>query len=300
MNISKMVLGTVQLGLKYGINNSHGQPSREEALGILERAYEQGIRMCDTAFSDGDAEEIMGEFITRRKLNGQVQIISKLEPNCVSEGSENVLSIVENGLRTSLRRIGREYIDGYLLHTSSYIFREEIVNALHQCKANGLVKNIGVSVYEEAEALAASQSPFIDYIQIPYSVFDQRLDHTDFFNLAKANGKKAFARTAFLQGLIFMAEEKIPERLSEVKKHLRILDDIILRYGLSRLQAALLFPLSKSEIEYIVFGVDTMEQLNNDIDAVSSLAPNPECVAELQKHFSRMEKSLVFPSLWKK
>src|SRR3989338_3560061 len=300
MNISKIVLGTVQLGLDYGINNPRGKPSKSESLAMLERAHERGIRVFDTAFGYGEAEEIIGDFIAVKKLGDQVRVISKLEPNCVPEKSGDVLRIVESGLRASLRRLGRTWIDGYLLHTSSYIFREEIVNALNECKANGLVKNIGVSVYEEAEALAASQSPFIDYIQIPYSVFDQRLDHTDFFSLAKANGKKVFARTAFLQGLIFMAEEKIPERLSEVKKHLRILDDIILRYGLSRLQAALLFPLSKSEIEYIVFGVDTMEQLNNDIDAVSSLAPNPECVAELQKHFSRMEKSLVFPSLWKK
>ena len=300
MNISKMVLGTVQLGLKYGINNSHGQPSREEALGILERAYEQGIRMFDTAFSYGDAEEIIGEFITRRKLNGQVQIISKLEPNCVSEGSENVLSIVENGLRTSLRRIGREYIDGYLLHTSSYIFREEIVNALHQCKIKGLVKNIGVSIYEETEALAAVRSSLIDYIQIPYSVFDQRLNQTEFFQLAKANGKKVFARTAFLQGLIFMTDKEIPDSLSGAKEYLKEFDDIICRYGLSRLEAALAFSVSQPGVDYIVFGVDTIEQLNETMSVAASLGEHFDCVAALRDRFLNIEKNIIFPSLWKK
>ncbi|OGN15889.1 MAG: hypothetical protein A3B99_01425 [Candidatus Yanofskybacteria bacterium RIFCSPHIGHO2_02_FULL_44_12b] len=300
MNISKMVLGTVQLGLKYGINNSHGQPSREEALGILERAYEQGIRMFDTAFSYGDAEEIIGEFITRRKLNGQVQIISKLEPNCVSEGSENVLSIVENGLRTSLRRIGREYIDGYLLHTSSYIFREEIVNALHQCKIKGLVKNIGVSIYEETEALAAVRSSLIDYIQIPYSVFDQRLNQTEFFQLAKANGKKVFARTAFLQGLIFMTDKEIPDSLSGAKEYLKEFDDIICRYGLSRLEAALAFSASQPGVDYIVFGVDTIEQLNETMSVAASLGEHFDCVAALRDRFLNIEKNIIFPSLWKK
>jgi len=295
-----MVLGTVQLGLKYGINNSHGQPSREEALGILERAYEQGIRMFDTAFSYGDAEEIIGEFITRRKLNGQVQIISKLEPNCVSEGSENVLSIVENGLRTSLRRIGREYIDGYLLHTSSYIFREEIVNALHQCKIKGLVKNIGVSIYEETEALAAVRSSLIDYIQIPYSVFDQRLNQTEFFQLAKANGKKVFARTAFLQGLIFMTDKEIPDSLSGAKEYLKEFDDIICRYGLSRLEAALAFSASQPGVDYIVFGVDTIEQLNETMSVAASLGEHFDCVAALRDRFLNIEKNIIFPSLWKK
>src|SRR3989338_7667478 len=127
MNISKMVLGTVQLGLDYGINNPRGKPSKNESLAMLARAHEQGIRVFDTAFGYGDAEEIIGEFIMTKKLGDQARIISKLEPNCVPENSGDVLRIVESGLRASLRRLGRECIDGYLLHTSYYIFREEIV-----------------------------------------------------------------------------------------------------------------------------------------------------------------------------
>ena len=118
MNISKMVLGTVQLGLDYGINNPRGKPSKSESLAMLERAHERGIRVFDTAFGYGDAEEIIGEFIAVKKLGDQVRVISKLEPNCVPEKSGDVLRIVESGLRASLRRLGRTWIDGYLLHTA--------------------------------------------------------------------------------------------------------------------------------------------------------------------------------------
>lgn len=300
MELEKMVLGTVQLGMDYGINNSIGKPTRQESLAILESAYEQGIRIFDTAFAYGDAEEIIGEFITTRKLDDQVQIISKLEPNCVPENSENVFDIVESKLRTSLSRLHLEVLDGYLLHTSPYIFRAEIVNALHRCKVKGLVKNIGVSIYEEAEALAAVRSPLIDYIQIPYSVFDQRLSQTDFFKLAKANGKKVFARTAFLQGLIFMAEEKIPDYLSGAKKYLKEFDTIINQYGISRLEAALMFSLSNPGIDDFVFGVDTIKQLNEIMSVAASLEYNSDCVATLLNKFLHIEKSVIFPSLWKK
>lgn len=300
MELTKIVLGTVQLGLDYGVNNVRGKPSRQESLAILDRAYEQGIRIFDTAFAYGDAEEIIGEFISARKLGGQIQIISKLEPNCVPQESKNAYEIIESKLRDSLHRLNRQTIDGYLLHTSPYIFRKEIVDALHRCKMNGLVKNIGVSIYEESEALAAASSPLIDYIQIPYSVFDQRLNTTDFFRLAKENGKKVFARTAFLQGLIFMAEEKIPDYASGVKKYLKEFDDIIRGYGLSRIQAALMFSASEPCIDYIVFGVDTIEQLTENINTMANLNYNADCVAELKDRFSNIEKSIIFPSLWKK
>ncbi|MBI1984717.1 MAG: aldo/keto reductase [Candidatus Wildermuthbacteria bacterium] len=300
MESSKMVLGTAQLGMNYGINNFKGKPSRQESLELLDRAYEKGIRTFDTAFAYGDAEEIVGEFVTTRNLSNQVQIISKLEPNCVPENSKNVFGIIESRLSASLDRTNAEVLDCYLLHTSPYIFREEIVHALHQCKTKGLVKNIGVSVYEEAEALAAVRSPLIDYIQIPYNVFDQRLHGTDFFQIAKANNKKVFARTAFLQGLIFMDEAKIPGHLSGTKKYLKEFDDIIARYGLSRLEASLMFSASEPGIDHIVFGVDTKEQLDEDMNVIADLHYYPACIAELRDRFSRIKESVIFPSLWKK
>ncbi len=300
MELAKLVLGTVQLGMKYGINNSHGKPSRQESLAILDYAYEQGIRIFDTAFAYGDAEEIIGEFIASRKLEDQVQIISKLEPNCVPEHSKNVLGIVETRLRASLSKLGLEMLDGYLLHTSPYIFRREIVDALQKCKEKGLVKNIGTSIYEEAEALAAAKNQLIDYIQIPYSVFDQRMGQTEFFRFAKANGKRVFGRSAFLQGLIFMKEDEIPEFLFGAKKYLREFDDIIGRYGLSRLEAALLFSASESGIDYIVFGVDTMGQLQEIVEKMLHVRESPDCIVELRTKFSKIEKNIIFPSLWKK
>ncbi|MDO8577339.1 MAG: aldo/keto reductase [Candidatus Wildermuthbacteria bacterium] len=299
MKLANMVLGTVQLGLHYGISNSKGKPSRKESLAMLDHAYEQGIRVFDTAFAYGDAEEILGEFIASRNLADQVKIISKLEPNCVPENGADAVRVIEAKTRASLNRLGLKVLDGYLLHTPSYIFRQEIVNALHQCKSKGLVRHIGVSIYQEDEALAAARSPLIDYIQVPYSIFDQRLDQTEFFQLAKANGKKVFARTAFLQGLIFMNEGEIPDDLSDAKQRLKEFDGIIAHYGLSRLEAVLMFSASNPGIDYIVFGVDTMEQLRKDIEIASHLRYYPECAAELRNRFSRLDKSIIFPSLWK-
>ena len=45
MKISKLILGTAQMGLDYGINNSLGKIKKEESFKILKNAYDFGIRI---------------------------------------------------------------------------------------------------------------------------------------------------------------------------------------------------------------------------------------------------------------
>ena len=59
MNLSKIALGTAQLGLNYGINNSSGKPSHQEIESILNFALSQGIDTLDTAIAYGDSETVL-------------------------------------------------------------------------------------------------------------------------------------------------------------------------------------------------------------------------------------------------
>ena len=49
VSISELSLGTVQLGVSYGINNQSGKPDRTQAFGILDTALTNGISALDTA-----------------------------------------------------------------------------------------------------------------------------------------------------------------------------------------------------------------------------------------------------------
>ena len=109
-----------------------------------------------------------------------------------------------------------------------------------------------------------------------------------------------FARSPFLQGLFFVSEEKIPHHLEDVKIYLRDLDVIIGKYGLSRQQVALLFSFANKNIDYVVFGVDTIEQLSEDIAIAKSNLVSRECIDQLSGIFASIEKHIIFPSLWKK
>lgn len=298
----KLVLGTVQFGLEYGINNSLGKPSKEESLVMLEYAFKKGIRVFDTAYAYGNAEEILGEFLEAHNFDENIKIITKLQPNIIadSDGEEKVYKIISANLKESLARLKRTYVDGYLLHTPQYLRNDKVMNALSQLKNDGLVKHIGVSIYEEADALYATELNTIDYIQVPYNIFDQRLEKSGFFELAKKNGKKVFARSPFLQGLFFMEEGKIPAHLHKVKEHLVKLDKIIKKYQLSRQKIAMLFSLQNSNIDYVVFGVDTLDQLKENIEITHRNIDARDCIKELKIAFENIEKSIVLPSLWKK
>lgn len=289
--IHKLTLGTAQFGLDYGINNFGGQPLRKKSLEMLNFAYEKGIRIFDTAYAYGEAEEILGEFSQGRNLDGKIRVITKTK----GEAGD----IIAANLKESLSRLKSNYVDGCLLHAPELIRDDKIVGALVGLKEQGLVKNIGVSVYEKAEAIYAAKLKEVDYIQVPYNIFNQRLDGVDFFQIAKKNGKTVFARSVFLQGLFLMPEEKIPPSLTSAKAHLKSLDKIINRYDLTRLQAALFFALSNNHINYVVFGVDNINQLAEIIDLAECPPDYQDCVDELKNKFIEIEKNIIFPNLWK-
>ena len=86
--LSKLCLGTVQFGMKYGINNQLGrQPTMDESFSMLDYAISNGIGVIDTAAAYGEAEELLGSYLKKRQCKQEVKIISKLKPNIIDNGS---------------------------------------------------------------------------------------------------------------------------------------------------------------------------------------------------------------------
>ena len=108
MTFSKMMLGTVQFGLNYGIANREGQPSVEKVKGILRLANELGINTLDTAAAYGTSEEVLGQALKETGLSDRFQIITKI-PVFSSETSEKEAeAIIRDSLTRSLQRLHRD------------------------------------------------------------------------------------------------------------------------------------------------------------------------------------------------
>ncbi len=299
---SRLVLGTAQLGMAYGINNTHGQPTKNEAFVILDAALAGGINTFDTAYAYGDAEDILGEWIKIRSLEGKISVISKLKPHVLNEYPDGTKAddAVREEIQKSLERLNLTQLDGYLLHSPYYIYSTHIVAALRQAKEEGLVKNIGVSIYDETEAIQAAELA-VDYIQVPYNLFDQRLDKTHFFNIAKKNGVQVFARSPFLQGLLVMEPDRIPPHLAHARPSLEKFDELSRLHNVSRTALSLLFSWAHSGADHIVFGVETLDQLKEDLAIIAHPPAHVSAVLnELKEYFKNIPESIISPSLWSK
>lgn len=297
--MSKLCLGTVQFGMNYGVNNQIGrQPTRHESFEMLDYALENGIDTIDTARAYGDAEIVLGEYFKNRKdKKNDVKVISKLRPNVIEEGSD-IRNVVIEECKNTLLRLNLEKLNGYLLHTPEYIYNNEILLALQKLKREKYVDNIGVSIYDLKEGIAAIKTGIVDYIQLPYSILDQRGSKTDFFRKAKQADITIFTRSAFLQGLFMMDMDNIPKYLLDSIVYIKMFEKVRKKYGLSKAEALINFVKYEKNIDYLVFGVEKKRQLVEDIYIYNKKIDVKDFVNEIKEKIDNVDKSIIFPSLW--
>lgn len=289
----KICLGTVQLGQCYGINNALGRkPDLRESFALLDSAVRLGVNYFDTAGVYGDAENILGDFGINRF---PVKVISKLKPNLPPDSK-----LVLQEIQTSLKNLKLNSLEGYLFHDAKDFYKTELLCGLKLAKEKGLTKNIGVSIYEPEDAINAVKNKDVDIIQIPYNVLDQRLDETNFFELAEKNNVTVFARSSFLQGLLLMERENIPPNLREAWHHIEQFQNISRNHGFTPSEAALLFSYCHKKIDYVLFGVETISQLEANLEVLSKANQFADCCEELSGKFKNVDRKIIVPSLWVK
>lgn len=296
----ELCLGTVQFGMNYGIAGQR-KPPVADAIQMLDYATQNGIDNIDTANAYGIAEDVVGDFLKKKTVSREkLTIISKFKPNMLDdvEGSK-YYGIIKDNLTNSLERLGVDYLDVYLLHSSRYVFDDEIIDALNQLKTEGYVGKVGVSVYEVDEAKKCIERPNVDFMQLPYSIFDQRMLKDGVFELAKQGTTQIHSRSAFIQGLILMSENMVPDFLKKAKPIIRKIDNVCAQYHMSRIALAMSYVKRQETISHLVFGVDNLEQLKQDIEMFHCTIPD-EIIDSISTQFSHIETDIVMPSLWKR
>lgn len=295
----KYCLGTVQFGMDYGIQGN-GQPDVNSVVKILEYAYSGGINMLDTAAAYGTAENVVGGGILRNKNLSQMNIVSKLEPNAF-DGADPIewKKIAVKKAEESRQRLGVSRLYAYLFHNARYIFDPKAVEALQEVKEHQIADRIGISIYTPNEAMKALEYESVKAVQIPYNVFDQRLNQCGFFERAREQDVQVFARSTLLQGLVMMNPDRLPENVRFAENYLRKFLEICNRYDCSPLEAAVGYVRHNPKIDYVVFGVDNLKQLQEYLSIQCWSMPD-QMLEELKAAFERVEERLVNPSMWGK
>ena len=256
----KLGLGTVQFGMDYGISNQKGQTPESEVKEVLSLAVQRGLKVIDTACRYGNSEEMIGHCIPE---NNTCRIVTKtpiFKKKCIDREDAQLL---KQTFYSSLKKLRQQSIYGLLIHYSDDLLCENgsmLWESMQELKEEGLVKKIGVSVYSPAQVDAILAFYNIDLVQLPVNIFDQRMIQHGHLKKLKDLGIEIHSRSVFLQGLLLMNPEEMPEYFSSIRDKMMKYREYLRTNSMSQIQAALTFVYRIPEIDTVIVGVNDSRQ----------------------------------------
>lgn len=255
----QLCLGTAQFGLPYGITNTNGQVAEEEVKLILELAAQEGIEFLDTAQAYGSSESVLGRCWPH---GAKRRLISKLPAQSPPE-------TWEDSFQSSLKRLDAKCLDGFLLHRAADLIGQNaglLLTWLESLRERGQVKRIGVSIYDAID-LDGLPLDHLQLIQLPLSLYDQRLLLDGTVTQLRNAGLAVHCRSLLLQGLLLQPVDQWPSFLTpSFRSHHIALERHLVDRGLTLLDGALAFAMHCDKIEAVLLGVQTMNELTELLD----------------------------------
>ena len=288
---SKMTLGTVQLGMNYGIANDAGKPSEEKSFSILRAALEGGVNTLDTARAYGDSEQVIGRFL--KTWEGErPQIITKI-PKLQGATEKELEQFATESVEMSLENLGVNKVDGIMLHGAKdpIIHGQACVNAVKALIDHGYTDRVGVSIYTDEDIEGMLPYDIFSMTQVPMSIFDQRLIAGGSVAKLAQRDYTVFVRSVFLQGLFFLDPDTMddPILVEHAAPKIRLLRQIAGAEGMTVAQLAIAFMRDCVGVTSLVLGADTPEQVKNNIDYFSTPTLSDSTMQLLQKAFEDVD-----------
>ncbi len=307
LTISKMTLGTVQLGLQYGIANKTGKPDIKTTQEILRYAIKNGINAFDTAPVYGDSEKIIGDFFSSKDSNQDAKpplIVTKIPfpPDEKAWRYDKIYELMKKSIKQSLQNLNLKKIQIALLHNATVAALSKnnrvIVECLLKLKDEGFIEKLGATVYSPEEVRECLNIKEFNAIQIPLNLLDSRLLHENLLKKLADQNVMIFARSIFLQGLLFLNPNNLPPNLQIASKYLLTLNKIASEFKIPIAQLALCFVRDLPEITSLVIGLETRDQLERNLN-LFSWPPLPKGAKEmLLNAFKDIPEKIINPSKW--
>lgn len=266
LHVSEIGLGTVELGLKYGLPGAtdSAPPEEVEAARLLNRALDAGVSFIDTARVYGNSEEVIGRAIAGRRSE---YILATKVPHF---GLENLHGTalrtrVRESLEQSLRALRTDRVDILKIHSAPAGFMEagEMIGLIDEFKRQGFVGFIGSSVYADS-AEAAVDEPRQDCLQVAYSALDRTLEKKVLPKAAE-RGTGIVIRSVLLKGVLTPRREHLPEPLVELRNAADLLEGMARQAGISLPELAYRYVLANPACHVALVGTSRWSELEETI-----------------------------------
>ena len=294
--LSRLMLGTVQFGMEYGIANRTGQPSYETAREIIACAYEGGVTCLDTAASYGSSEEVLGRALAELGIADEMVVVTKIRPlEDPSLSARAATEKIEASVIASLRALRLDALPICLFH------REEdfqYAECLLRLREQGLVRHIGASVMTPEAAASIIGSGIAEAMQLPTSLLDQRYLRRGVFADAREHGALLFVRSIYLQGLLLMQEQDIPPQLAEVIPVRRKLAALAEQASITLAELAARYVLGLDGVTCAVVGVETVAQMRQNLALFAKGPLDPTLVQAIGDAVPALPDRVLMPNRW--
>jgi len=249
---------------------------RDEEAAIIRHALDLGVRLIDTAemYGEGGAEEIIGEAIAGRRDG--LFIVSKVYPHNAS--AKGAIAACER----SLRRLGTDQIDLYLLHWRGGVPIEETLDAFKVLKESGKIRCYGVSNFDADDLAELWEMPGgrdIAANQLLYNLTRRGIEW-DTLPWMRERGIPVMAYSPLEQARLLKS---------------RALKEFAQQTGMTPAQAALRWLLAKDDV-IVIPKTTSPERLKENITALDKTL-TPDQLAELDRLFPPPDSSRLLEIL---
>ena len=290
----KIGLGTVQFGMKYGANNTLGKVGYITARKIVQYYCESVIApVFDTANAYGDSEDVLGKLFTELRIDAESCVISKFSRNITTRSS------LQEAFQKTVKSLHINRLYAFLAHEADVLQKHpDIYNELLRLKEEGYIQKIGISAYfpSEVQWFMNHKIP-LDLIQVPYNVLDRRFE--PFLTQYKNEGIEIHTRSAFLQGLLFREIDSLPDYFNPVKPKIAFIKQLANASDLSLNKLLLIFCIIQPNIDRVIIGVDSEENIRNNMVSYEDLYKFKRVQRDINIKDS-VNEDMILPFKWPK
>lgn len=209
LSVSEIGFGCWGIGGDHKGAVAYGKTDDDQSLRALRAAVDEGINFFDTSdfYGYGHSEELLGRAFDSTELREKTIIASKggmLDPDGNQDFSR---SHIEDAFAGSLRRLKRERIELYQLHSPaagdlSGAELQATLRFLDDERSNGTIGALGFSARSPQDAVAALERYNFDAVQVNFNLTDQRALECNLFEMCAERGVGIIVRTPLCFGFL--------------------------------------------------------------------------------------------------
>lgn len=305
--VTRLVLGTAQLGMNYGIANESGKPEQGQATAIIKNAIANGVEYLDTANAYGNSEQVIGSALANG-WRGRAKVITKLSPlaDCPQNADPEVVkAFVDASIFASCRNLQVRELDVLMLHRAEHFsaWGGAVWQRLLDFKAQNIIHALGVSVQRPDELEQALSFEQIEYIQMPFNILDWRWQDVipQIKEVKQKRNLTIHVRSALLQGLLVSKDEANWQRANVMDSETAIAwlnERAKSHHRQNNVDLCLAYVNGCDWVDGIALGMESLEQLHDNLYMLSHDALASDEIDQMNQFRPQVGLETLNPAMW--